>query len=428
MPKKDPAIDKIKCPSCGELIPVNETLYHQIADKARAKAKAEITAQQKALAERERAVAAKEEDIDKAVATKLKAEKTRLSKEAEKKAREAAAVEIEDLKRAAEEKDKRIKELSGAELELRRQKRALEEKAASLELEVTRRIDAERSKIREETAKNIEEEHRLKDAEKDKKLQDALRVNEELRRKLEQGSQQTQGEVLELELEHLIGTEFPTDQVEAVPKGVTGADVLQRVFSRSGHLCGTIVWESKRTKAWNDAWVQKLKDDQRTVKADIAVLVSEALPKDVENFGRVSSSVWVADPKFAINLATALRIQLVEVATVKLAAVGKNEKMELLFRYLSGPEFKQRVEAIVEAFIEMDADLQEERRVAERRWAKREKQIRKVISTTSGMYGDFQGLVGSSLQAIPALSHGDPPSDRKESSPSEADEKDMGGR
>ena len=229
-----------------------------------------------------------------------------------------------------------------------------------------------------------------------------MTVNDELRRKLQQGSQQTQGEVLELELEELIRSAFPADQIEPVAKGRNGADVIHKVFTKSGHFCGTIVWELKRTKSWSDGWIAKLKDDQRLTKAEIAILVSEALPKDCQHFAQISG-VWVASPQCAISLAVALRKQLTEIAMTKLAAVGKNEKMEVLYQYLSGIEFKQRVEAIVEAFIEMQEDLQEERRVVEKRWAKREKQIQRVVLNTSGMHGDLQGLIGSSLQEIPAL-------------------------
>jgi hypothetical protein len=231
-----------------------------------------------------------------------------------------------------------------------------------------------------------------------------LAVNEELRRKLQQGSQQTQGEVLELELEELLRAEFPFDHIEPVPKGMNGADLVQRVHNKTGHCCGTVVWESKRTKGWSDAWIQKLKDDLRLVKGDIAVIVSEALPKDIDNFGQLKG-VWVTGRSCALSLAAALRCMLIEVSTTRAAAICKNEKMEVLYSYLSGSEFKQRVEAIVESFIEMQEDLQEERRVTERRWSKREKQIQRVITNTSGMYGDLQGLIGSSLRTIAALEH-----------------------
>jgi hypothetical protein len=169
---------------------------------------------------------------------------------------------------------------------------------------------------------------------------------------------------------------------------MNGADLIHRVHNKNGHCCGTIVWESKRTKAWSDGWLQKLKDDLRLVKGDVAVIVSEALPKDIEHFSQMKG-IWVTSRDCALNLATALRSQLLEIAAIKAAAVGKNEKMEILYRYLSGPEFKQRIEAIVEAFIGMQEDLNEERRTAERRWSKREKQIQRVICNTSGHVRGF---------------------------------------
>jgi hypothetical protein len=472
MDNKREHLDEIKCPNCGTLIPVSEAISHQIAEKTRAELKSETLRQQKAFAAKEKALEERESALDSTVAEKLKEGQAKIAKDAETNARQAVSLELEDLKRQAAEKDKKLSELQEkelqlrkqkreledrekaldlelhrklgeerekiknattkevsaalavqikdlqeqtaeqsrkleaagkAELELRKEKRELEEKSKNLELDVARRIDAEREKIQADTAKQLEDAHRLRDAEKDKKLQDALKVNEELRRKLQQGSQQTQGEVLELELEELIRTNFPLDRIEPVPKGVNGADVIQRVLSKTGHVCGTIIWESKHTKGWSDQWLSKLKDDQRAVKADIAVLVSEALPKECRVFGQYEG-VWVTSSPCAISLAMALRSQLVEVAMTKLAAVGKNEKMEILYQYLSGPEFKQRVEAIVEAFVAMQEDLHEERRITERRWARREKQIQRVISNTSGMYGDFQGLIGSSLQNIPLLS------------------------
>ena len=212
--------------------------------------------------------------------------------------------------------------------------------------------------------------------------------------------------MLELQIEELIRTNFPADSIEPVPKGVNGADVVHRVYNRRGDASGVIVWELKNNKAWSDGWVQKLKDDLRLVKGDVAILVTEVLPKGVENFS-LYNGIWVTNPQCALGLAIALRGQLIEVAMTKLSTVGKNEKMEVLYQYLSGSEFRQRVEAIVESFVDMQKDLQTERRATEQRWAKREKQIQRVIGNTAGMYGDLQGLIGTSLQAIPALSAGD---------------------
>ncbi len=405
MATRETVLDSIECPSCGEVIPISETIYHQVAERAERDLKAKSLQQERALAAREKQLQAREGAFDRLVQEHVEAATADLKTQAEQQARRSVSLELEDLRRQAADKDEKLQAAEKAELELRKQKRALEERERALELETARRIDEERRKIEEQAVRQIEERYRLKDAEKDKKLQDALAVNEELRRKLQQGSQQTQGEVLELELEELIRTTFPFDQIEPVPKGVNGADVIQRVHNKNGHCCGAIVWESKRTKGWSEGWIQKLKDDLRLVKGDLAIIVSEALPKEVKHFAHMKG-VWVSSRDCALTVAAALRFQLIEVANIKAAAVGKNEKMEIIYKYLSGPEFRQRVEAIVEAFIDMQEDLQEERRVAERRWSKREKQIQRVISNTSGMYGDLQGLVGSSLGSIPALTDG----------------------
>jgi len=402
MSKSAPALDSVDCPNCGQAIPISETIYHQVAERAERDCKVKALQQERALAEREEKLQAREGALEQLVQEQVKARTADLQKRLEKRASESVSLQIEDLRRQAAEKDTKLQAAERTELELRKQKRDVEERERRLELETARRIDRERTRIEQEAGKRVEEQYRLREAEKDKKLQDALRVNEELRRKLEQGSEQTQGEVLELELEELLQATFPFDQIEPVPKGVNGADLIHRVQNKNGHCCGTIVWESKRTISWSEGWLQKLKDDVRLVKGDLAIIVSEALPKEVKHFAHMKG-VWVTSRDCALTVAAALRFQLIEVASIKAAAVGKNEKMEILYKYLSGPEFRQRVEAIVEAFIDMQEDLQEERRVAERKWSKREKQIQRVISNTSGMYGDLQGLIGSSLHSIPAL-------------------------
>lgn len=362
-------LDQIKCPKCGEQIPLTETLHHQLIESAR---------------------------------NELKQEKVKLEKEALIKARSALNLELKEMSEQIEEKEQKLKEAQNAELELRREKRNLEERKKTFELEVTRKLDEERVRIREEGAKLALAEHYLKDAEKEKKLQDAIKANEELHRKLQQGSQQTQGEVLELELEDLLKNSFPQDDLSPVSKGIKGADLLQKVFAPNGHYCGVIVWESKRTKAWSDGWISKLKDDQREAKADVAILVTEVLPKEIHLFG-YKNGIWISKYEAVLGLATAIRINLIQVSITKLSSVGKNEKMEVLYHYLSGSEFRQKVEAIVEAFVAMQEDLNEEKRAFARRWARREKQIERVIANTVGMYGNLQGLMGSSIQPIPAL-------------------------
>ena len=225
---------------------------------------------------------------------------------------------------------------------------------------------------------------------------------EELKIKAEQGSQQAQGEVLEIELEQMLKSAFPYDIIEPVPKGIKGADVLQKVNNPMGQYCGTIIWESKRTKGWNDDWIEKLKDDQREIKADIAVLMSIVLPKEINGFSQFKG-IWVTSFPLAVALAVALRANLIEVTCAKQAAVGKAEKMEAIYNYLSGAEFKQKVEAIVEAFVTMSADLSKEKAAMNKLWSKREQQIKKVIMNTARMYGDMQGIIGASLPEIKSL-------------------------
>ena len=193
-------------------------------------------------------------------------------------------------------------------------------------------------------------------------------------------------------LESILKTEFPQDDISPVPKGICGADIIQSIEPNSNLIFGKIIWELKKTKSWSEGWIQKLKDDQRAIKADIAVIVSIVLPEDCKGF-IFREGVWICDVKMAVALAIALRINLKSLVRERAMSIGKNEKMEMLYGYLTGIEFKQRVEAIIEAFSGMDEGLRKERMAFEKIWTEREKQIKKVMSNTIGMYGDLSGLV-----------------------------------
>jgi hypothetical protein len=370
----------IECPHCHKEFPLSEAISKQLEE--------EMTDAQNRIKQEYEA--------------KMESERKRIAEEAGKKAAEDASLELNDLKEQLKEKDEKVAEFGRQELELRKQQRELKEKTESIELEMARKMDDERDKIKEGALKEVADAHRAKDMENEKKLRDLTTQLEDAQRKLAQGSQQTQGEVVELELEDILRRTFPLDEIEPVPKGVTGADVIQKVKNQVGQVCGLIIWESKQTKAWTEGWVTKLKDDQRTVKADIAIIMTAVLPKQVDGFGPYNG-VWVTDYASAIALATALRTGLEEVAMARLSAVGKNEKMEAIYNYLSGTEFKQKVEAIVEAFNSMREDLDKEKAAITKQWSKREMQINRVIVNTVGMYGDLQGIIGASLPQIEAL-------------------------
>ena len=365
--------ETIKCPDCGAVIELSEAISHDIEVRLKQQYENEIGKTKKAIEEK-----------------------------AKKEAQESLNIKISDLNEQLEEKTKNLKEAQRQELELRKRQRELEEKEEKLELELSRKIDAERQKIIQKTSNEFEETHRLKDAEKDKQLDDMKKQIDELKRKSEQGSQQMQGEVLELELEESLKEEFPFDDIEPVAKGIKGGDIIQTVKTQSGRICGRILWETKRTKNWSDSWIQKLKDDQRDAKADLAILVSETLPKGFHHF-RLISGVWVTDILSAVSLALALRVVLIQVARERETQVGKKEKMEIAYNYLTGQEFRNRVEAIVESFTAMKVDLEAERRAMLKIWAKRGKQIERVISNAAGMHGDLQEIAGSSLPTIKIL-------------------------
>lgn len=399
----------IVCPHCGEEIPLTETLSAQIKERLRKEFESEIKGKALELSKREEDVDKKlqeladsRKNINKIISEKLELEKDIIYKEAQDKAKEDLEAQLKDTSAEIAEKKKMLEKAQETELELRKKTRELEEKHGNIDLEIARKVDEEKTQIKQEALERFSEEHRLKDLEKEKKIENMRSTIEELKRKSEQGSMQIQGEVLELELESLLKEKFPIDEIVPVSQGLRGADILQKVHNRNGQYCGTIIWETKSTKAWGGGWIEKFKEDQREASADLAVIVSKAMPSGVKNFERLEG-VWVTNIQLAVSLAEALRTMLIELSQTKLSTVGKNEKMEVLYSYLSGSEFKQKIEGIVEAFTAMKEDLDKEKRVTMKHWAKREKQIEKVISNTVRMYGDMQGIIGASLPEIETL-------------------------
>jgi hypothetical protein len=407
------ANNQINCPKCGTEISIDDVLTHQLEEKIKqdyeAKQKQkdlEInTKEQELLAKQKQLDSAKENlvnIVNKKVAENLQTEKDKLKLQLKEEIEKEKAGEVKFLNEQLLEKDKKLEESRQAELDLRKEKNQLEEDKKSFEVEKQRQLDEERKNIYEEASKKASEEEQFKLLELKKQLNDVSKVNEELKRKLQQGSQQTQGEVLELELEDLLKKEFPHDEILPVGKGINGADITQKIMDNYGHICGTIVWESKHTKNWTEGWIKKLKYDQRNEKAEIAVIVTTVLPKEIKTFG-LKDGVWITDFVSVVGLALALRSNIIQLNSLKLASVGKNEKMEMLFNYLSGTEFKQKIETIVEAFGTMKEDLEKEKKVYTKMWESRDKQIGRVVESTIGMYGSLEGLMGKSLPKIDVL-------------------------
>jgi hypothetical protein len=410
----------IICPKCKTEILLTESLAAPLVEATRQQFEEKLSKKDDEIALREQALRDKEKQVSEAkrgleqqvadqVAEQLKSERQRVIEEESKKAKQATATELEsktrelaDLQEVLNSREEKLAEAQNAQAELIKKQRELDDAKRELELTVAKRVQAELSEVRTQAKREGEEGLKLKVLEKEEQIASMQRQIEELRRKAEQGSQQLQGEAQELELESLLRIKFARDTIDPVPKGEFGGDVLHRVIGPLGQLCGTILWESKRTKNWSDGWLPKLRDDQRAAKAEIALLVTQVLPKGVEAFDFIDG-VWVTESRCAIPVAIALRQSLVELATARQAGDGQKTKMELVYQYLTGPRFRHRVEAIVEKFEDMQSDLDKERKTMTRLWAKREEQIKGVIETTVGMYGDLQGIAGRTMQEIEGL-------------------------
>jgi hypothetical protein len=409
----------LHCPNCNHEIRLTESLAAPLIEETRrdflqqlARKDAEVSQKLDAVRREREQLAEAREQIEDRVAERLVAERSQIASAEAKKAREATAAELQaqaaetaDLRRTLDANNAKLAEAQQAQAELMRKQRALDEEKRELDLTIEKRVQATVEDIRAKAKQEADEGARLRVLEKDQTIDSMARTIEELKRKAEQGSQQSQGEVFELELEQLLRGRFPTDLIEPVGKGELGADVVQQVNGSIGNAAGIILWESKRTKAWSDGWLAKLRDDQRRCGADIALIVSQALPKHIEQFDLVDG-VWIAHPRCALPVAVALRQTLIEVNGSRLVQQGQQTKMEQVYDYLTGTKFRQRVDAVVEKFNDMREDLDRERKFMSRQWAKRETQIVAVIESTVGMVGDLQAIAGKAMPAIPSL---DPP-------------------
>lgn len=376
-------MDKIKCPKCSHEFELTEAVAGPLIAKARA-------------------------DAELSSAAAIEAARKTIEAEALAKAKNYAAAELSVAKQTAKESQDREQAMSASlaiaqneQAKALKLQRELEDSKRELELTIEKRTAQSLAAVKAAAELAAEERLGVKLAEKEETIASMARTVDDLRRKAEQGSMQTQGEAQEVALEAALKSKYPMDSIEPVAKGVQGGDCLQVVMAGSSEQ-GRILWESKQTKNWSDAWLTKLRDDGRTAKADLLVIVTAALPKGVEAFDLVDG-VWVCLPRYAISLAAALRQAIAEAATARAAGEGLETKAGLVYTYLTGPRFKSRVSAIVEAFTTMKEDLDSERRAIQKQWSKREAQIERVLQGTTGMYGDLQAIAGRSLVEIEGL-------------------------
>jgi len=375
---------EIKCPNCGTEFELNESLKNEVEKELRGKM---MDWQKK-----------KEDEFEK--------QKTALINDTLRKATDDTVVKIKALEEESRIKTQQLQTLQKKELDLLRDKNALEEKQKNMEVEIEKRFLEKRKEIEESAIKKEQEIFDLKTKEYKLQMEQQQKLIEELKRKSEQGSMQLQGESQELLLEEILQSYFPFDIIEEVEKGVEGADCIQVIRNNSGTICGKIVYESKRTKAWSNGWIDKLKADMRNSGSDVAILVTQVFPKDMEKFGE-KDGVWICTFNEVSSVAQLLRNGIIKIYEAQKSQENKGDKMQLLYNYLTGIEFRGQMESIVEGFMAMKQSIMKERIQMEKLWKEREKQLEKVLLSTSGLYGSVKGIAGAGVSNIPLLDGAD---------------------
>jgi hypothetical protein len=399
--------NNIICPFCHKEFKLTDAITAQIENELRDNFQKEIEIIK---ADKTAALESQREELEKKISQRyekhfeklLEEESIKMRETANEKAKRELNAELNEKQEEIEEAYKKLDVYRKKETQLIKKERLLEEQKHDLEIEYQEKLTREYKKAYAVAQEKINEEYELKIKEKEKIIDDLNKQMKEGQRKAEQGSMKLQGEILELELEELLKDYFPNDEIIPIAPGKKGGDILQIVKLASGKAAGNILWETKRTKNWQSAWIQKLKDDQRNANAELAVIASEVIPPEIKNFG-IENGVWITELKFALGLSTVLRENLKNAAAIRIANSGKDDKAEMVFNYLTGTQFKQRVESILEAYVEMNNDIETEKRIMEKSWARREKQVERFVRNLSGMCGDLQGI-GASLPDIKLLS------------------------
>lgn len=406
----------IKCPKCGEVIHLDETLAGPMISRIKAEANETIrkiteeadaklvraTALEGTLAAKEKGLAEKEAAVQTLVNQTIAAERQNIIAAERENIRKELTPEIEAERTKTKDLQDKLRAAQTAELQLRQEKDSIDRRSRDLELEVARKVDEQRKSIHEQANKDAEEAARLKIAEKDKTISDMQLKLEEAQRKATQGSQQLQGEVLELDSETTLRQMFPQDTIEPVKTGARGGDILQRVLAEMGRPVGTMFWETKRAQSWGGDWTTKAKQDAAEAKAEVATIVSEVLPKGIDDFG-LYDGVWCVRPTHAVMLGLAIRQGIISTADARQGALGRETKVERLYAYMIGPEFRSTLEGIALPFRELHEELMAEKRATLTRWKRQEKRIERVFMSVASLQGDLQGIAGSAMLALPGF-------------------------
>ena len=403
----------ITCPNCGVDIDVNDILYHQLDAELKKKYQDELAREKKNFDEQQDLLKAErkalesdkaqlDEQIEERVRAGVKEQNKILEKKIKKQLEEEQSESISELRKELKEKSAQVKDLNKARTEIEQLKREKDEQQSKFELEAQKKLNETLAVEREKIHKQEEEKANLAGSEKDILIKQLTEQLKEASKKAQQGSMQVQGEAQELVIEEWLSAEFPLDTIDEIKKGARGADCLQIVNTHNRQNCGTIYYESKRTKAFGGDWIEKFKADIREKDANIGVLVTEAMPNGMSRMGQVEG-VWVCTFAEFKGLSHVLRESVIQISRAVATQENRGDKMEMLYDFLTSNEFRMQIEAIVEGFTQMQTDLDSEKRAMQGIWKKREKQIQKVLLNTNNMYSSVRGIAGSAVQSVPQL-------------------------
>ncbi len=403
------ATNQIKCPHCGQMFDVETALSQKLEEHFKTEYEKRYQQQVEAIGKQRKLLQEQQLSLEqqKQQQDELLQERLKITLDAERKKIEVSTQETyeEKIRTLEEENQKRKSENKGLkqkELSLLKLQQELEDKEEEIAQEIERQMLQRRKEIEEKARNKEREAFHLERTKLLKQIEDNKRLAEEMKRKAEQGSMQLQGEVQELALEELLTRIYPFDKIDEVPKGIKGADSIQTVINASQQECGKIVYESKRTKSFSNKWIDKLKQDQITCKADIAVLITQTFPADMDRFGE-RDGVWICGFHELQSLSFVLREMLMKTHSVRLAQENKGDKMELLYTYLTSNEFVQNIKRIVENYDAMITGLNSEKKAMHKIWAQREKQIWSVQENLSALFGSIVGIAGKELETSEVL-------------------------
>jgi hypothetical protein len=408
---------QITCPNCHTRFNLEDVLTEDVEKSLKQQYEQKLKTsvenlqrEKKLLEKQQKDFEEKKQHENELFSQRIEKEKQKLQQELQEQIRKSVSSDYENrmklMKQTLDDNEEKLKLAREKEMEVLQLQQRLKEQRDEMDLHLQKKLLEKTKEIEEKALKHAQDEQELKLKEKEMQIDQMKKLIEEMKRKSEQGSMQMQGEAQELVLEEILRATFPYDIISEVGKGVRGADAVQEIRNNLGQACGTIIYESKRTHSFSEGWIEKLKTDMRSIHADIAIIVTQAMPKDMEYFGQ-KNGIWICKFQDAVSLAQVLRESLIKIHQAMKSQENKGDKMQMVYQFVTSNEFRHQVEAIMDGFTQLKNSINKERLQMEKIWKEREKQIDKVLLNTTHMYGSFKGLAGADIGDVKLLEGGE---------------------